>query len=446
MKLSQFNIEAEQDGKYIVFNTLSSSMVRLDSDTYRDVFAGKDFSDLSTIDSLKRMGFLVDDEIDEYEIITESRRKFLHFHGKDKIRNVTILLTTACNARCYYCFEKGVEAQTLAFEDCDAIVRFICGNSDDGKIRIHWFGGEPLLAFDRIVYIYDELIKRGMDVSSQITTNGLLVDDEIVEFFVRAKIRVVQITIDGIGEEYNRIKSYVHADGNPFGTVVSNIRKLLEYGVRTRIRINYRADDIAHGETVYRNLKGILGSNDNLSIYLASLTLHGCGDSSVNKEGHRRSYFEMLDFSDREGSNIRSWNDKREMSSEDRLLYDYFMLPIPLACGMEGYGGVVIGADGLLYKCHRLAGRKEYSCGDVWEGLDDGCENIGYFLNPEMPDEKCRACAFLPLCHGGCKANRLIYPENSHCLKIKGFAQDLLRHCFKKILILRGGCDHHGSD
>ena len=100
------------------------------------------------------------------------------------------------------------------------------------------------MARDMIDYISRSLLSRGIEILSVITTNGYLIDDEVIE---KSKtywnIRRFQITIDDIGDAYNQIKAFVEP-GNAFERVTGNIEKLLQNDIKVNIRINFDPNHI----------------------------------------------------------------------------------------------------------------------------------------------------------------------------------------------------------
>lgn len=101
-------------------------------------------------------------------------------------------------------------------------------------------GGEPLLEPKTISYIVEYLSSRGVSFDSKIITNGYLLNDSIVEQAINQwNVKIIQITIDDLNEEYNRIKDYVYSDTNPFDIVMENISRCLQAQINIRIRINF---------------------------------------------------------------------------------------------------------------------------------------------------------------------------------------------------------------
>ncbi len=423
MKCSQYNISTElEDKKILLFNTFTTSMVVLEQETYESIFLNKDLFN-ENIKPLFDMGFLVEDNRDEYLAIRDIRDGLIN-NDSSELKHVTILLTTACNARCFYCFEKGIKIFTLTYELCDKVVEFIYNNSNKKEINIWWFGGEPLLAFDKLKYINDKLKSIGLDITSKITTNGSLINDEMIDYAVNNNIRSFQITIDDIGEKYNSIKNYVSIK-NGYELVLDNIKKLLSTKITVCIRINYKIEQFEYAKGIFETLQSILGNHDNLYIYLAALTLHN--QEKPSEQGMEHPQLKLLRFSAKLDKKIKTWKDNNISQQGNKLLSSYYLNPIGLACGMEKKDRIIINADGKLYKCHRLAGREGYSCGDVYNGVDASSEEFLRFSTPEILIEKCKTCALLPLCHGNCKSNRVLYPECDNCSHIKDFIHDIIK-------------------
>lgn len=84
------------------------------------------------------MGFIVEDEIDELAYL-KSLRKMVVDSNK-KIADILIVPTMDCNARCYYCFERGCHHEKMSIETADAVVKYIKENWNGELFNISWFG------------------------------------------------------------------------------------------------------------------------------------------------------------------------------------------------------------------------------------------------------------------------------------------------------------------
>ena len=110
-----------------------------------------------------------------------------------------------------------------------------------------WFGGAPLFRKKCINIICERLKESGIPYRSSMISNGYLFDEKTVNEAKNLwKLKNVQITIDGTKDIYNKTKSFVYKNGNPFETVMGNIKRLSENGISVTIRINvgkFNAED-----------------------------------------------------------------------------------------------------------------------------------------------------------------------------------------------------------
>ncbi len=87
------------------------------------------------------------------------------------------------------------------------------------------------------------------------------------------------------------------------------------------------------------------------------------------------------------------------------LLGSCGLMPNAFSCGMTTKNRIVIDANGDLYKCHRLSGKKEYSVGNIFDGINKNHPVYQMFRDTSIKDEQCKKCNILPICQGGCKSN-----------------------------------------
>ena len=254
-KVSKFNIKIEDGEKYLIFNTLTSSLIRVEKDTYHKIFEQFIFDDKGIKKSLFDMGYIVDEDIDENYKLLVSKQRFKY--AVKGITSAVIAVTTECNARCYYCYENGIKRVPMTMETADAIVDFLDKNSITRKLTVQWFGGEPLCAVDVIDRISNGLIHRGIEISSLITTNGYCINDEILD---KAKnvwnLKRFQIPVDALNEDYDTIKNYIDVEigGSAFEKVIKNIHKVLDAGFHVNVRTNFNPNDTHPTKEVLRFL------------------------------------------------------------------------------------------------------------------------------------------------------------------------------------------------
>ena len=189
------------------------------------------------------------------------------------INTYTILPTSKCNARCLYCFENGQRRKDMSQQTAEDVVKFICKKSDkNNKVNITWFGGEPLVKEEIIDFICTNIKNNGYEIESNMISNGYLFNDEKIEKYKNTwNLKHVQITLDGIEEDYNKIKNYIRPIKNPFNTVIQNIEYLALNDIKVSIRINYSYKNIKSAENTLLYCKEKFSNLKNIHVYFATL-------------------------------------------------------------------------------------------------------------------------------------------------------------------------------
>lgn len=230
-------------GSFALYNDVTKASVYFNKDEKIDD---------KNLEYLVKCYYKVPEDFDDLAFAKKVRDAFIpkNNSGISDIVTYTILPTTDCNARCFYCYEKDIKKEHMTMETADKIVDYICENSKPNVgIKLRWFGGEPLYNADIIDHICLSLTARGINFISDIVTNGYLFGGELV---YKAKnnwaLNHAQITLDGTEEVYNKAKNYIYKDNNsPYQKVMESIETLLENGIHVSIRMNvdlYNQEDI----------------------------------------------------------------------------------------------------------------------------------------------------------------------------------------------------------
>ncbi len=314
------------------------------------------------------------------------------------IKSYTILTTTDCNARCFYCYEKGRRRIPMLEETALKVVDFILQNRPDASISLRWFGGEPLFNKGVISLICGRLKDAGVEYKSSMVSNGYLFDAHTVDEAVRLwNLKKVQITLDGTEDVYNRIKSFIYSDGSPYRRVLSNIHRLLDAGIRVTLRLNidhHNADDLlALTEFLGAEFKG----KETLNVYSHTLFEAGTEGSTVkHTDSQRQERFQMrMHLQER----LRDLGLSRPKSLLHSLKLN--------RCMADNDGNVLILPDGHLGKC-------EHYSDDHWFGSLDSPKRdeavLADFKRVREEIDACARCMFYPDCY------RLVLCEESvHC-------------------------------
>lgn len=167
MKFSKFNVLKSDDINTYIFNTLTGSFVRLSNENYNSLWSseGKEIRE-----GLLSEGILTENP---NEVFAYKYRYYKQMFNPQKV-HLCIAPTMKCNFNCFYCFEEGNKNLSLMNEAVEnAIIRYIEKNKEN-DISISWFGGEPLLGFERIVSMSETLNRKNIQYTSSIITNGSL--------------------------------------------------------------------------------------------------------------------------------------------------------------------------------------------------------------------------------------------------------------------------------
>ncbi len=235
-----FCVLTEADGVCIAYNTLTGEVVELTAEE-ADLLQSESISVSDLAKPLIEHWFFVPIEHDDIQLVDETRAFFEMFGSDDGIHHFTIFTTMDCNARCFYCFELGKPRTPMSFETAQETVNFIKKHrSPKKKVKISWFGGEPLCNWEVVDFITSELSRAEIDFFCSMITNGYLFDDFLAKKAAGDwNLKWVQITLDGTRDVYNKIKAYVDCeDKDPFAIVTDNIERLLKNGIEVRVRMN----------------------------------------------------------------------------------------------------------------------------------------------------------------------------------------------------------------
>lgn len=264
-------IEDVMNGK-VIYNHLTFCMIFVTNNEYKEMFDINKNTD--SIRFLYDAYFFVEESFDEKAFIRDYREKHLSPIDDfcfDTIYDYTILTTTACNARCFYCYERDVQRKTMTVETAKKVANYIIQHApENGIIELRWFGGEPLFNAKVINTICSKLQEAEIPYHSSFTTNGYLFDKDLIK---RAKelwhVSSCQITIDGTENVYNKTKNYVYKNvKSPYIRVLNNIEELMNNGVDISVRMNVDLHNVEDLKDLVYELYTRFGNNPRLHPYL----------------------------------------------------------------------------------------------------------------------------------------------------------------------------------
>ena len=404
----------------------------MSDELYKAIFEENDYS-FPEISDLYSMGFLVDDKYNELEAMEKIRCEVIK-NSTSQIANIIIAPTLECNAHCFYCFENGYRKGKMSLETADALVEFLEKHWNGEKLGITWFGGEPLLASDIIDYISTKLTEKNIIYGCKITTNGSLLDGKLAQKAIELwHVEKVQITIDAVGDKYNRIKNYDKQYQDAFSLVMQNMQNALSMGINLKVRINFDPSKQDEALETMNYLLRRFNNANHLKIYFAPID----ADDEIVKnisgnfdEYNEHPYISLIKFG-RKHHLYRGFPDMEDDESTDHeydtcgLLKKLKIYPSPINCYATCPNVFSIGPNGDIYKCHRALGRKEYASGNIKTGIEEN-DAYKFFCNTALTYSECAMCPILPICQGGCKINAQFYSGKEACAPSKAIIKDLI--------------------
>lgn len=378
-RLSKYCVPLETEEGILLFNVLTRELVLLTQEEYN-----------ALLDSLELRArwFVIPSEINEREYADLVRWVLPNTQKKSKnITSYTILTTTDCNARCFYCYEKGCKPISMSEETARKVATYIKNHCGGEKVHISWFGGEPLVNYPVIDLICSELEKDGIEFSSRMISNGYLFSDEIVQKAVNTwKMKWVQITLDGTEQVYNRAKAFIYPEGSAYQTVLQNIERLTASGIAVHIRMNlglHNADDLM---ALTRELDVRFPDKRKLSAYSHLLFEIEDPNHPHYTDDHRHlAYQKLAELEDLLASCGLSHADARRLKQKLTLKH----------CMADSDNAIVIVPDGHLGKC-------EHFCeSDFWGHIDSEEKNTSLIASwrvPKASQPLCENCFYYPEC------------------------------------------------
>lgn len=434
--ISKYIVEQPlNESEVLLYSTLSTSILTLENNIYNDIFIKKEFDKYENeCMDLCEMGFLFTGEENQQLSELESIRKTI-VDAEHGITAITIAPTMECNARCYYCFEKGAIQGTMTDETADKTAEFLIKKCTEKKLYIAWFGGEPLMADNIITRITQKLYESNMDIESTVTTNGILIDERMIENFKFWNVTRVQITLDGLGEEYNRIKRFTINCANPFERIMQNIELLIKNNVTVHLRVNYYSKSYDVVKQTMDYLHERFGDYNKLYIYGVPLDLPDKKGYSEFDDDEGDIFLHVLDDSLKRGyeNDELNFSALRVSDEYNKALGELMLAPFPASCYMVNKDRFVIDDKGYLYKCQKHLGKKQFSCGNVYDGIEKN-DTYDFYVTDKLHDDNCKNCNMLPICQGGCKANRLLYGDKFACPPSKSIIKKLVKKYYDYLI------------
>lgn len=378
-----------------------------------EIFSGKYSTDEIT-SCYEELYFLYKEKIlfsdDDYE-------KFAKYSVASPVKAMCLLISQDCNLRCEYCFAEtgdfGMGRSLMSLETGKKAIDFLLEKSGNREnLELDFFGGEPLMNFDVVKEIVEYARMRekeyGKNFRFTVTTNGLLLTDDKIDFINKEMSNVV-LSIDGRKCVNDRMRHRVDGTGC-YDTIVEKFRKTIdsrgnkEYYVRgtyTKYNLDF-SEDVFH---LYEQGFDQISVEPVVAPDTAPYALTEKELPAIFAEYDKLA--ERLLENDKNGKHFN---------------FFHFMLDLDQGpCAIKRLRGcgcgneyVAISPNGDIYPCHQFVGIDEWKMGNLNEETFD-YKIKDYFASAHIyTKEECKKCWAKFYCSGGCNANNYIYAGDVH--------------------------------
>lgn len=354
------------------------------------------------------------------------------------VRSLSLAIAQKCNLGCTYCYAQeggfGAKEKDMSPEAASAAVDLLFSEATAGeRVHLSFLGGEPLTNRKLLRECTTRAARlaeaKQVSIGFSVTTNGTLVTPDDGEFFERHGFAVT-ISLDGIGEVHNRLRSFKSGRGS-YERVLENVLPLLRMQQRMQVsaRVTVTPDNLYLRETLDEflslgfhsvgfspmlsapNSKGEMSASE-LGLMLQQMIACGLEFERRIERGERYAFLNMA-------------NALREIHKGTHR---------PYPCG-AGAGYLGVSADGGLYACHRFVEDKAGAMGDVRTGVDRERQQRWLSERHVHLQEPCRNCWARYLCGGGCH-HEVINRGRPACDYIRGW----LHYCLQAYIRLLDKC------
>ena len=337
------------------------------------------------------------------------RDKAFDFKNRNTVVKALCLhVAHTCNLNCEYCFaaqgKYHGERAVMSLEVGKAAIDFLIAHSGTRRnLEVDFFGGEPLMNFD----VVKETVAYARSIEKQhnknfrftLTTNGVLVDDEVIEWANRECHNVV-LSLDGREEVHDRLRKTVNGKGS-YATIVPKFQHFVEKreGKGYYLRGTYTHNNPDFTKDIFHMLD--LGF-DQLS--MEPVVCAPEDPYALTKED-LPVLFEQYEI-------LAKAQIERRREGRPFTFYHYMLNLEHGPCVYKRISGCGSGTEymavtpwGDLYPCHQFVGEEEYKLGDLWTGVTNTALRDEFKLCNAYARPDCADCWARMYCSGGCAAN-----------------------------------------
>lgn len=322
-----------------------------------------------------------------------------------------------CNLACKYCFAEEGEyhgkRELMSFEVGKKALDFLVANSGKRRnLEVDFFGGEPLLNFQVVkdLVAYGRSLEEKYDKNFRftLTTNGVLLDDDIMEFANKEMGNVV-LSIDGRPEIHNMMRPFPKG-AESYDLIVPKFKKFADsrnqdkYYVRgtfTRNNLDFSKDVLHLADLGFKQIS------------VEPVVAQETDDYALREEDLPQLFEEY--------ESLAQEMVRRHGTDED---FNFFHFMIDLEGGpcvakrLSGCGSgteyLAVTPTGDLYPCHQFVGNPDFLMGNVDDGVVNTNLRDSFKSCNVYAKDKCRECFARFYCSGGCAANSYNFHGDIH--------------------------------
>ena len=324
------------------------------------------------------------------------------------VKALCLHIAHTCNLNCSYCFASqgkyNGERAVMSFEVGKRALDFLIENSGSRRnLEVDFFGGEPLMNFqvvkDLVAYARSVEKRHNKNFRFTLTTNGMLIDDDMIDFCNRECHNVV-LSLDGRKEVHDRYRVDYAGKGS-WERIVPKFQKLVE---ARGGKGYYMRGTFTHANPDFlEDIKTML----DLGFTELSMEPVVCapGDPAELTEADReivKDQYEKLAMLMRQ----------RDKEGKPFTFYHYMIDLQGGPCIYKRISGCGSGTEymavtpwGDLYPCHQFVGDEKYLLGNIFDGVQNTAIQDEFMCCNVYAREACRDCWARLYCSGGCAAN-----------------------------------------
>ena len=324
------------------------------------------------------------------------------------IKALCLHVAHTCNLNCSYCFASQGKYQgeraLMSFEVGKRAFDFLIENSGTRRnLEVDFFGGEPLMNWD----VVKKLVEYARSIEKQhnknfrftFTTNGMLLDDEVIDFLNKEMHNVV-LSLDGRKEVNDHFRKNYAGEGS-YDTIVPKFQRLVE---KRGGKDYYMRGTFTHNNVDFTN--DIFHMAD-LGFTELSMEPVVCppGDPYALTAEDLPKLFEQYEIlakemihRKKEGKGFTFYHDMLDLKNGP-CIYKRIT-----GCG-SGTEYMAVTPWGELFPCHQFVGDPKYSLGNIWEGIKNTAAQDEFRACNAYAKAECKDCWAKLYCSGGCPAN-----------------------------------------